>query len=78
MQPVRSHNDGSLFQRKTGRDRGVWVAAVTMRDGRRATRTAHSRDDAKVQLVELLRLRDAGAPITGRIRLSAYLEEVAE
>ena len=71
---MRSHNEGSLFQRKTGRDKGTWVAAVTMRDGRRASRTAHSRDAAKAELAELLRLRDAGAPITGRIRLSAFLE----
>lgn len=74
METMRSHNEGSLFQRKSGRDKGVWVAVVTMRDGRRATRTERSRDDAKAQLVELLRLRDAGAPITGRIRLSDFLE----
>jgi integrase len=74
MMDVRGHREGSLFQRKSGRDKGVWVAAVTMRDGRRASRTAHSRDQAKLELAELLRLRDAGAPITGRIRLGDFLE----
>lgn len=73
MQAVRGHREGSIFRRKTGRDAGVWVSAVTMRDGRRVSRTSHSRDDAKAELAELIRLRDARAPITDRIRLGDYL-----
>lgn len=74
MQTVRSHNEGSLFQRKSGRNAGTWVAAVTMRSGKRATRWSKSRDEAKADLAELLRLRDAGARETGRVRLGDYLE----
>ncbi len=67
---VRGHNEGSLFRRATGQ----YVAVVTMRDGRRVSRWAKDRDAAKANLAELLRLRDAGAPQTGRIRLGDYLE----
>lgn len=74
MTLVRGHNEGTIFRRRQGRDAGVWVSAVTMRDGRRVSRTSHSRDDAKAELAELLRLRDANAPITERIRLGDYLE----
>jgi integrase len=67
---IRGHNEGTIFRRKTGQ----YVSAVTMRDGRRASRTTHSPVEARTALTELLRLRDAGAPITARIRLGAYLE----
>ncbi len=67
---VRGHNEGSLFRRATGQ----YVAVVTMRDGRRVSRWAKDRDAAKVNLAELLRLRDAGAPTTARIRVGDYLE----
>ncbi len=70
MSQMRGHGEGSLFRRKTGQ----WVALVTMRDGRRVSRWAKTRDEAKAELAELLRLRDAGAPITGKIRLGQYLE----
>jgi len=74
VRPTRSHNEGSLFQRKSGKQKGAWVALVTMRSGKRVSRYAKDRDTAKAQLAELLRLRDAGAPITDRIRLGAFLE----
>lgn len=74
MDLMRGHNEGSLFQRKTGPSKGQWVALVAMRDGRRVSRYAKDREGAKAELAELLRLRDVGAPLTGRIRLSAYLE----
>jgi integrase len=67
---IRGHNEGTIFRRKTGQ----YVSAVTMRDGRRASRTTHSLVEARAALAELLRLRDAGAPITARIRLGSYLE----
>jgi integrase len=74
MTSMRSHGEGSCFQRRSGRGRGRWVAVVTLRDGRRASRTAKTRDEAREQLAELLRLRDARAPVTRNIRLSDYLE----
>lgn len=70
MLVMRGHNEGSIFQRRTGE----WVAAVTMRNGRRATRWSKSPAEAKADLAELLRLRDAGARETGRVRLGDYLE----
>lgn len=70
MQDVRGRNEGSLFRRKSGQ----WVALVTMRDGRRVSRWAKDRPGAQAELAELLRLRDAGAPFTGRVRLGEYLE----
>lgn len=68
--PTRGHNEGSIFRRKTGE----WIAAVTLRNGKRATRWSKSREEAKADLAELLRLRDAGARDTGRVRLGDYLE----
>jgi integrase len=72
--PVRSHGEGSIFVRRSGPERGRWVSVVTLRNGRRASRVSRTRDDAKAQLAELLRLRDAGAPVTGRVRLGEFLE----
>src|SRR5690349_10877579 len=75
LSPVRSHNTGSVFRRKSGRERGKWSAVVTMRNGRRASRTGlATRAEADAALAELLRLRDAGARDTGRVRLGDYLE----
>jgi len=71
METMRGRNEGTIFRRKAT---GQWVAQVTLRNGKRVSRYAKDRDGAKAELAELLRLRDAGAPITDRIRLGAFLE----
>lgn len=79
MQPVRGHNEGSIYHRV--RD-GHRVAQVTMPDGKRPYLSCphkhrpSDRDcpESKANLVELLRLRDQGAPVGGHtLTLGAYL-----
>lgn len=85
MQSVRGHNEGTILRnRRTGK----FVACVTMPDGSRPTKACphkHSRpelrpgsrecDEARANLRELLRLRDAGAPPNAhRLTLAEYLQ----
>jgi integrase len=79
MQPVRGHNEGSVYFRSADRHK---VAQVTMPDGRRPTLACPHRHrpsdrdcpEAKANLVELLRLRDHRAPAGGHtLTLGAYL-----
>ena len=70
MLGVRGHNEGSLYQRADGR----WVAAISLGDGRRASRYAKSRAEARTRLAELQRLKDAQAIEGSRLTLGRYLE----
>jgi integrase len=79
MTLVRGHNEGSIFWRKSDRHK---VAQVTMPDRSRPTlacphkHRSSDRDcaETKANLVELLRLRDHGAPAGGHtLTLGAYL-----
>lgn len=69
MRDVRGHNEGSIFPRKDGR----WVAAISLGDGRRATRYAKSKAEARDRLRELQRLKEAGAVDGSRMTLGQYL-----
>ena len=72
MTTMRSHGEGSLFQR--GRDR-KWVASVTMPDGKRRSRSARSKAEGLVNLRELTRQRDAAVPRDPQVeRLGPYLQ----
>jgi integrase len=79
MLVVRGHNEGSVFHRKAD---GHRVAQVSMPNGKRPTLSCphvhrpSDRDcpESKANLVELLRLRDHGAPAGGHtLTLGAYL-----
>jgi integrase len=79
MPAVRGHNEGSIFHRKAD---GHRVATVSMPNGKRPTLSCphvhrpSDRDcpESKANLVELLRLRDHGAPAGGHtLTLGAYL-----
>jgi integrase len=79
MLAVRGHNEGSIFHRKAD---GHRVATVSMPNGKRPTLSCphvhrpSDRDcpESKANLVELLRLRDHGAPAGGHtLTLGAYL-----
>lgn len=69
MPAVRGHNEGTVFQRKDGR----WVAAVTLPDGRRMSRYAKTKPEARDRLAELKRIRDAGTAASARMTLGSYL-----
>jgi integrase len=69
MRDVRGHNEGSIYPRADGR----WVAAISLGDGRRATRYAKSRAEAKVRLAELQRLKESQAVEGSRLTLSQFL-----
>lgn len=80
MLTVRGHNEGSIFHRAADSHR---VATVTMPNGKRPTLACphkhrpSDRDcpESKANLVELLRLRDYGAPVAGHtLTLGKYLQ----
>jgi integrase len=68
---ARGHNEGSLYLRK--RD-NRWVAAVTMPDGSRPSRSAPDKAEARRLLRELLRKRDQGLSAGRDESLSRFLE----
>lgn len=81
MQAVRGHREGTIYQRADGRK----VAAVSLRDGRRASRYCTHRHkpeerdkpcpEIRSRLRDLLKLREAGdRAVTGsRLTLGVYL-----
>lgn len=71
------NNEGSVYQRTSD---GLWVASVTLPDGRRRVRYAHEEKDAKRKLRALLAEVDAGRPLpAGRApTLGQYLERWLE
>lgn len=67
----RANGDGSVYQR----NRGDWVASVTMPGGRRWTKSAATEDAAYAALAVLqTKLRNDVAPGDDRMRLAAYLQ----
>src|SRR5689334_18376041 len=44
---------GSVFQRRSGRDAGKWVAVLLLEDGRRPSRYANTREEAQARLEAL-------------------------
>lgn len=71
MPIVRSHREGSIYRL---RDRGVWVAAISLPDGRRRRRQAATRSEALVELRRMQKALTAEAIDASRIRLGDYLE----
>lgn len=71
MTTVRGHHEGSIYQL---RSRGVWVAAVSLPDGRRRRRQAASKAEALVELRALQRAVTAEAIDASRLRLGEYLQ----
>jgi integrase len=68
---TRGHHEGSLYLRK--RD-NRWVAAVTMPDGSRPSRSAPDKAEARRLLRELLRKRDHGLSAGRDESLGRFLE----
>lgn len=68
MATVRGHNEGTIYRRVTGQ----WVAAVSLPNGRRRSRYAKTRAEAKAALDDLLRQRDVGVE-SRRLTLAAFL-----
>jgi integrase len=70
MTGVRSHHEGSIYRHKA---RGVWVAAISLPDGRRRRRQAKTRPEALAELRAMQRALSAEAIDASRIRLGDYL-----
>lgn len=71
MGNVRSHNEGTLFQRS--RDQR-WVAMVTMPDGKRRSASAPTKAEGAALLRALIDQRDRSVQDPRRIRVGPYLE----
>jgi len=71
MLPMRGHGEGSIYRHAT---RGVWVAAISLPDGRRRRRQAKTRPEALAELRAMQRALSAEAIDASRIRLGDYLE----
>lgn len=69
MRAVRGHNEGSIYPRKDGR----LVASISLGGGRRATRYAKTKAEARLRLAELQKLKAAGAVEGSRLTLGQYL-----
>ena len=81
---VRGHNEGTIFFRSKDRHK---VAAVSLRNGKRPTLACPHRHrpsdrdcpESRANLAELLRLRDARAPLDGHtLTLTKYLQRWLE
>lgn len=70
MAVVRGHNEGSIYHHKSG----LLAVAVTMPDGKRQTRYARTRGEARELLRDLLRRRDERLADPRKMRLGAYLD----
>jgi len=71
MTLVRGHHEGSLYRNVR---RGVWVAAISLPDGRRRRRQAPTRADALAELRKMQKAQSAEAIDASRIRLGDYLQ----
>lgn len=69
----RAHHEGSIYQRA---DTGRWLAALTLPDGRRVTRSAGTQREARAKLAELQRLAAEGKPLAvDRQTVAAYFAD---
>lgn len=68
--PMRSHGQGTLwFNRK----RGLWIAKVSLLDGRRIERSSVDRKIAAASLAEMVRLVGKGVEPRPRLTVTAFL-----
>jgi integrase len=68
---MRGHGEGTIFRNS----RGLWVAKVSLPDGRRLERTSKDRAIAERYRRELLRLVGLGVEPRPRLTLAAFLDD---
>lgn len=76
MRGSRGNGEGSVYELKTGPNKGKWIAATPPVEGKRKTKVGRTRDEANRHLVEMMSDLHRGVPVsTDRQTVGHFLTE---